>query len=83
MFDVSGGLVDATHPRTAHREMFAEMAPRLFRKAGIERIMFGSDEPASGLDLHECILQILKLDLTDDEKEQIFWRNAAGLLGLD
>ena len=76
-FDISGGLVDDQHPKGSHRELFTDMAPRVYRKVGIERLMFGSDEPASGLDLQDLIWQVIKLDLTDDEKEQILWRNAA------
>jgi predicted TIM-barrel fold metal-dependent hydrolase len=81
-FDISGGLVDDRHPSGAHRHLEAELAPRIYRKAGVGRMMFGSDEPASGLDVNDLVWQVLKLSMTDDEKEKILWGNAAELLDL-
>jgi predicted TIM-barrel fold metal-dependent hydrolase len=81
-FDTSGGLVDASHPSGAHRHLEAGLAPRIYRKAGVHRMMFGSDEPATGLDVNDHVWQLLKLSMSDEEKEQILWRNAAELLDL-
>jgi uncharacterized protein len=81
-FDMSGGMVDATHPRGHHNQLPLDEAPRIFRRIGTHRILFGSDEPAAGRDVLDYAWQILRMGLTDIEKEDILWRNAAALLGL-
>ena len=83
-FDISGGLVDEHHPPGSHSSMPAVQAARVFRKVGIERIMFGSDGPGGGAgeDIREMAAQVMALDLTDDEKELILAGNARAFLGL-
>ncbi len=57
-----------------------ELMLKIIRKHGTDRILFGSDCPwASGGAILE---KLLRLDLTDDEREKIFGKNAVGLLGL-
>jgi uncharacterized protein len=53
---------------------------RIIRSHGMYRILFGSDFPFA--QPKEEIKTIKQLDLTDEEKEAIFSRNAIGLLGL-
>lgn len=55
---------------------FVEMV----RAHGIDKILFASDSPCSPASPQ--LQQILSLPLTDEEKEQIIWRNAARLLGI-
>ena len=83
-FDMSGGLVDHHHPAGGHSMMPREQAPRVFRKVGIERIMFGSDGPGGGRgeDILEAAGEIMRLNLTDAEKELILAGNARRFLGL-
>jgi predicted TIM-barrel fold metal-dependent hydrolase len=80
-FDTAGGLVDAQHPPYVHREMEASRAVEVFRKIGIERVMFGSDGFFS--DPMIQARQIVALDLTDAEKERILCANAKDYLGLN
>lgn len=58
-----------------------ETAVRLIRAYGAERVMFGTDYPL----WHQKpeIDYLNSLDLTDAEKESIFWKTCAGLYGLD
>lgn len=63
----------------------AEMVPddellRIIRKHGTERLLFASDFPFG--DPKWDIDRLLSLPLTDDENEDIAWRNAARLLGI-
>ena len=78
-FDISGGLVDATHRGDFRSALPAVQAARVFRKVGIERLMWGSD---TAYDPMPSVHQILALDLTDDEKERILARNAKEFFGL-
>jgi predicted TIM-barrel fold metal-dependent hydrolase len=75
-FDISGGFVDATHSPGSHNQLTAEEAPRILRKVGIERILFGSDAPAGEREITTSAVQLLQLDLRDDEKEAILYQNA-------
>lgn len=50
------------------------------RNIGTDRILFGSDQPA--VTLQNALDDFNKLDLSDDEKEQISYKNAKNLLGL-
>ena len=53
-------------------------AEKLIRHYGADRFLFGSDYP-----MWDPVMELkrfLKLDLTDDEKEQIAWKTAAELL---
>lgn len=58
-----------------YRGLSAADAPRVIRKIGIERVIFGSDAPRS-FDPVSAAEEILTLDLTDDEKKMILAENA-------
>ena len=47
---------------------------------GAERLLFGTDFPGYNPEMY--VRSVLFDNLTDDAREQIFWRNAAGLLGI-
>jgi len=53
----------------------------LIRAQGAERILFGSDAPCCNPT--DQFQRIMSLPLTDEEKELIFWKNAARLLEMD
>ena len=53
---------------------------RIIRKHGVERVLFGSDSPWSKLE--NAIAEVQETDLTDAEKQQIFWDNADRLFKL-
>ncbi len=54
---------------------------RMIRAFGTDRVLFGTDFPM----LHPKteVQRFLRLPLTDKEREQIAWSNAAALLGID
>ena len=52
---------------------------RIVRKHGIEKILFGTDSP--WFDQGEVKMWVENMDLTDKEKEMIFYKNALGILG--
>jgi len=54
---------------------------RLVRRHGTDKVVFASDFPVAdpGADAN----RLCSLDLTQDEKEDIAWRNAARLLGME
>ena len=81
-WDMSGGLVDDTHPTMSHREMPIEEGSRVFRKIGTDRIFFGSDGPAGRREIPDAVSQLLQLGLTDEENARILYDNAAELLQL-
>lgn len=54
---------------------------RLARNHGMDRILFATDSPWAGQT--EFVEKIRKSALTEEEKEQIFSKNASRLLGLD
>lgn len=57
-----------------------EFAERLLRKIGLERVLFGTDYP---IFLYERYFEILdQMRFTDEEIEQIAYKNAAKILGL-
>lgn len=58
-----------------------EMAKELFRAWTPGRVLFGTDYPM--WNQTPDIEYLLKLDLTDEDYEAIFWRNCAGLFGID
>jgi predicted TIM-barrel fold metal-dependent hydrolase len=58
----------------------ADQALRLFRRHGIERILFASDWP--WYPLPTCLHWLTSLGLKDSELEMILSKNAKGLLGL-
>ncbi len=47
--------------------------PRIFRKIGMDRILFGTDFPA--LAPQPQIEQIMRLPLTDEEKQKVLAEN--------
>lgn len=52
----------------------------IIRTHGADRILFGTDSPWSSQPRDVALME--KLGLTEEEKEKILWRNAAGILGL-
>jgi len=57
-----------------------EDAVRMIRQHGAEKILYASDYP---IVTHEyCLERFLKLDLTNEEREKILYRNAVDLLKL-
>lgn len=54
---------------------------RIIKAHGSEKILFGTDSPWQ--DLHSGVNEILLADLTEQERENIFWNNAAKLLNLN
>jgi len=60
--------------------MAEEDAVRVFRKIGIDRILFGTDMPA--LEPIPQLEQMLRMPFTDDEKQMIFSENAKRILRL-
>lgn len=61
--------------------MTPSYADGVISKIGTERLMFGTDYPVKNTD--EEVRNILALDLTDDEREDIFWNNAARFFGIN
>lgn len=53
---------------------------RMCRHHGIDKILFASDSPWSGQ--KEDVEYIKRIGFTEEELEQIFWKNGAKLLGL-
>jgi len=50
----------------------------LIREVGPDRVMFGSDYPF--VEPKAAIRRVLELDLSEDEKERILWKNAIRIL---
>jgi uncharacterized protein len=61
-------------PRDGCRTICEEDAPRIMRKVGVERIIFGTDGPRRMA--QPAIEQVLRMDLTDNEKHLILAENA-------
>ena len=57
-----------------------EEAVRVIRKHGVEKVLFGTDYPM--WDHVEELERFHRLALSEEEKELILWKNAAGLLKL-
>ena len=58
-----------------------EKAIEIIRKHGVEKVLFGTDYPMWS---HEEELQrFYTLDLTDEERELILWKNASKLLNIE
>lgn len=81
-FDTSQGFVDVLHPPGEHRQLGSSAAVGVLREIGIHRVLFASDAPGGGVDIVDLAAQILRLDLSDDEKEQILAGNTRRLLDL-
>ena len=80
-FDTSQGFAAPDQiPYCSHRSLAEEDVLRIFRKIGVERIMFGTDFPA--LAPQPQVEQLLRLPFTDDEKMMIFAGNAKRILDL-
>ena len=82
-FDISGAFAETNGPvraRDGNRNVPIEDAVRFLRTIGTDRVMFATDAP--GADVRAYIRLILRLDLTDDEKEKILGRNAREFIGL-
>jgi predicted TIM-barrel fold metal-dependent hydrolase len=78
-FDTSQGFAASDRiPYCSHRSLAEEDAVRIFRKIGVDRIMFGTDFP--GLPFQPQVEQVLRLSLTDEEKKMILAENAKRLL---
>jgi predicted TIM-barrel fold metal-dependent hydrolase len=53
---------------------------------GVDQVLFASDtpfEPEPGMYIGETIDVIDSLEITDDERDRIYWKNAQRLLRLD
>lgn len=80
-FDISGGFgAPDIAARDGRRALSEEDAPRVLRKVGVHRFMFGTDGPS--VMPQPYIEQILRLQLTDDEKRTILADNCKRLYGL-
>ena len=78
-FDTSQGFAAPDQlPVVARRGLAEEDAVRIFRKIGIEKIIFGTDMP--GIPQQPQLEQILRLPLEDREKRQILSENAKRVL---
>jgi len=80
-FDTSQGFSAPDRiPYSPHRGLAEADVPRIFRKIGVDRILFGTDFPA--IAPQPQIEQILRLPLTDDEKQKILAGNTRRVLRL-
>ncbi len=78
-FDTSQGFSAPDRlPVVAHRSLAEEDAVRIFRKIGVDRIIFATDFP--GIAPQPQLEQILRLPLTGEEKEKILAENARRIL---
>ncbi len=78
-FDTSQGFAAPDQlPVVARRGLAEEDVVRVFRKIGVERIVFGTDMP--GIPLQPQLEQILRLPFTDEEKRMILAENAKRIL---
>jgi len=65
-------------PYSPHRGLAEEDVVRVFRKIGVERIMFGTDFAAIPLQIQ--LEQLLRVPLSDEEKRMLFSENAKRIL---
>jgi len=80
-FDTSQGFGASDRiPYCSHRSLAEEDAVRIFRKIGVNRILFGTDFPS--LAFQPQLEQLLRLPLTDEEKKMILAANAKRVLGI-
>jgi len=80
-FDTSQGFNAPDRiPYSPHRGLAEADVPRIFRKIGMDRILFGTDFPAIAPQLQ--MEQILRLPLTDEEKQKVLAGNARRVLRL-
>jgi predicted TIM-barrel fold metal-dependent hydrolase len=83
LFDIA---YDCFHKRRCYFDVSSSLpfiglrrAAELIHSYGAQRFLFGSDYPM--WDPAVCLEEFLALDITQDEKEQILWKNAKGILG--
>ncbi len=80
-FDTSQGFSASDRmPHSPHRGLAEEDVPRIIRKIGIDKILFGTDGMA--LDPLPQLEQLLRIPLTDEEKRAILAENAKRVLRL-
>jgi predicted TIM-barrel fold metal-dependent hydrolase len=80
-FDISGGFgAEDVQARDGRRALAEEDAVRVLRKVGIERFLFGTDGPS--VMPQPYVEQVLRLDLTDDERRLLLADNAKRLYAL-
>ena len=72
-------IVDTSSTFYLHKE-HPQWIKELIRVWGAERVMFGTDYPL--WDQNNEIDYLLKLDLTEEEYQQIFWKTAADLFDI-
>lgn len=80
-FDFSQGLVDDHHPARGHICMPTSQAVRVFRKVGVDRIMWASDGTPHPDGLFGAY-QIMALPFTDEEKAKLLAGNAKQFFGV-
>lgn len=81
LFDTSQGFLAPDRiPLNPHRGLAEEDAPRIFRKIGVKRVLFGTDFPA--IAPMPQLEQILRMRLTDKEKQAILADNAKRVYGV-
>ena len=81
LFDTSQGFGAPDRiPINPHRGLAEEDAPRIFRKIGIKRVLFGTDFPA--IAPMPQLEQILRMPLTDKEKQAILAHNTKRVYGI-
>lgn len=59
----------------------AERVERLIRAHGAERVLFGSDYPS--VSHANAVASILNMNLSESERELLFWKNACRLLSVE
>lgn len=53
---------------------------RIMRSHGSDKVLFGTDCPWAG---QKRFVEVMKkMDITEEERERVLWRNGAGLLGI-
>jgi hypothetical protein len=83
---------EATELMGKHENVFADISftlevidpeqlSSLIRKVGVDRVMFGSDYPF--IEPKAAIQNVLELNLSDEDKERILWKNAVEILKED
>ena len=78
-FDTAQGFLAPDQiPCNPHRGLAEDDAVRIIHKIGVERVMFGSDGPAH--DRLPQLEQLLRLPLSDQEKQLILSGNAKRIL---
>lgn len=78
-FDTAQGFAAPDRiPLCSHQSLAEEDVIRVFRKIGVERIMFGTDFP--GLDSQPQLEQLLRIPFSDEEKKLLLAENAKRIL---